>query len=262
MKNRKLEIQDFSFAYGKGKPNAASHVNLHVDEGEFVGILGPNGSGKSTILKNVYRALKPKDGQIFLDGKNLNKMSFKESARKMAVVSQENEVPFDFKVEEIVAMGRSCHHTLFELDNEHDRYMIHHALEHLGMENMAQNDYASLSGGEKQRVLFARALAQESDFLILDEPTNHLDISYQIQMFDLVKRLHVTVLSAIHDLNMAALYCDRIYVMKNGKVVLEGKPEDVLTPSNIRDIYGVESIVQKNPETGKLAISYIPEGIV
>ena len=185
-------------------------------------------------------------------------MAYKKSARKMAVVGQENDVPFDFMVEEIVAMGRSPHKKMFDIDNAHDKQIVHHALEHMGMEKMAKKNYLNLSGGEKQRVIIARAIAQESDFMILDEPTNHLDISYQMQIFDFIKRLNITVLSAIHDLNLAALYCDRIYVLKKGEIVLCGTPEEVFTPENIYDIYGIHSSVMKHPVTGKMSITYLP----
>ena len=126
------------------------------------------------------------------------------------------------------------------------------------MADMAKSSYVNLSGGEKQRVIIARAVAQESDFLILDEPTNHLDVSYQMQIFDFIKRLNVTVLSAIHDLNMAALYCDRIYVLKGGRILLKGTPEEILTPENIFDIFAVRSSVVKNSVTGKISITYLP----
>ena len=255
----RLQVKDLVYSYGDG--DALKGISLKVAKGEFVGLIGPNGSGKSTALKNIYRGLKPDSGSIILDGENVLNMSFKKSALKMAVVGQENEVPFDFKVEEIVAMGRTPHKKLFEIDNEHDKYIVHHALEHLGMENLAKKNYLHLSGGEKQRVLIARAIAQESDFYILDEPTNHLDISYQIQIFDFIKRLNVTVLSAIHDLNMAALYCDRIYVLKDGEIVLSGTPEEVLTEENIRDVYGVSSSVCINPITGKVSITFLPAGV-
>ncbi|MBO6153973.1 MAG: ABC transporter ATP-binding protein [Lachnospiraceae bacterium] len=255
----KLEVKNLCYSYGDG--DALKGIDLEVAEGEFVGLIGPNGSGKSTALKNIYRGLKPDSGSILLDGEDLLTMPFKKSALKMAVVGQENEVPFDFMVEEIVAMGRSPHKKLFEIDNEDDKYMVHHALEHLGMENMAKKNYLHLSGGEKQRVLIARAVAQESDFYILDEPTNHLDISYQMQIFDFIRRLNVTVLSAIHDLNMAALYCDRLYVLKNGEIVLSGTPEEVLTEENIMNVYGVRSSVTTNPITGKVSITFLPAGI-
>lgn len=255
----RLQVEGLTFSYGEKE--AAENVSLYVKEGEFVGLIGPNGSGKSTVLKNIYRGLIPDAGTITLDGEDLLTMPYKKSALKMAVVGQENDVPFDFLVEEIVAMGRSPHKKLFDVDNARDKEIVHHALEHLGMEKMAKRNYLHLSGGEKQRVIIARAVAQESDFFILDEPTNHLDISYQMQIFDFIKRLKVTVLSAIHDLNMAALYCDRIYVLKEGKVVLEGTPEDVLTPENIYQVYGVRSSVVKHPITGKLSITYLPAEI-
>ena len=179
----------------------------------------------------------------------------------MGVVGQENEVVFDFLVDEIVAMGRSPHKKLFEIDNAYDKYMVRHSLEHLGMEHMAKREYQSLSGGEKQRVIIARVIAQESEVLLLDELANHLDINYQLQVLDFLKRLKLTVLSTMHDLNMAALYCDRIYVLKEGKVVLNGAPEDVFTPENIFDVYGVNCDVIIHPATGKVSITYLPAGI-
>lgn len=252
----RLQIKNLTFSYGK--KTTVENINLEVDRGEFVGLIGPNGSGKSTVLKNVYRGLTPDSGKMILDGEDLLKMPYKKSAIKMAVVGQENEVPFDFSVEEIVAMGRSPHKKLFDFDNADDRKIVYHALEHLGMEDMAKRSYVNLSGGEKQRVIIARAVAQESDFLILDEPTNHLDISYQMQIFDFIKRLNVTVLSAIHDLNMAALYCDRVYALKKGKIIMQGTPEEIFTPDNIFDIFGVRSSVVKNSVTGKMSITYLP----
>lgn len=252
----RLQIKDLSYSYREKA--AVDGISLCVDTGEFVGLIGPNGSGKSTLLKNVYRALTPDKGTILLDGENLLSMPYRKSALKMAVVGQENEIPFDFTVEEIVAMGRSPHKKLFDIDTPRDKQIVHHALEHLGMERLAKRSYLRLSGGEKQRVLIARAIAQESNFFVLDEPTNHLDISYQMQIFDFIKRLKVTVLSAIHDLNMAALYCDRLYALKAGKVETEGTPETVLTPENIYQLYGVRSVVEKHPVTGKMSITFLP----
>ncbi|MBQ8662292.1 MAG: ABC transporter ATP-binding protein [Eubacterium sp.] len=252
----RLNIENVTYSYGK--KNDVDNVSLHVNIGEFVGIIGPNGSGKSTLLKNTYRALRPNQGQILLDGENLHGMSYKKSARKIAVVGQENDMAYDFSVEEIVAMGRSPHKGLFDFDNKHDKEIVSSALKQLGLDELADKNFLNLSGGEKQRTLIARALAQESDFFILDEPTNHLDISHQMQIFDFIKHLDVTVLSAIHDLNLAALYCDRIYVLKDGKVILEGAPEEVLTEENIYNIYGVRSCVAKHHVTGKTSITFLP----
>jgi len=255
----RLQIENLTFSYDDKE--AVDDVSLYVNSGEFVGLIGPNGSGKTTILKNLYRALKPDKGDLTLDGEDLISMSHKKAALKVGVVGQENDVTFDFLVEEIVAMGRSPHKKLFEIDNAHDKYMVRHSLEHLGMEHMAKRDFQSLSGGEKQRVIIARVIAQESEFLLLDELTNHLDINYQLQILDFVKRLGITVLSTMHDLNMAALYCDRIYVLKDGKVVLHGTPEEVFTPENINTVYGVNSDVTTHPITGKISITYLPAAI-
>ncbi len=251
-----LEVKNLAFSYD-GEESAIDNVSIEVNNGEFVGIIGPNGGGKSTLLKCIYRALKPQRGEVLLNGENLLKMSNRRQAQLMTVVGQENEMPFDFTVEEIVAMGRTPHKKLFSADTVQDKKMVHHALEHLGMENMADRSFQSLSGGEKQRALLARAVAQECDFFVLDEPTNHLDISYQLEIFDFVKRLNITVVSAIHDLNMAALYCDKLYVMKNGRIVLSGTPEEVLTEENIYNVYGVHSSVTKNGRTGKLSIAFM-----
>lgn len=255
----RMQINGLTYSYDDKE--AASDVTINVEKGEFVGIIGPNGSGKSTVLKNVYRAITPDSGTITLGDENLLKMKYKKSAQKLAVVGQENKIPFDFLVEEMVAMGRTPHKKLFDIDTDDDKYIIHHALEHVGMEKKAKRHYQNLSGGEKQRVLLARTIAQESDFFILDEPTNHLDINYQMQIFDFIKRLKVTVLSAIHDLNMAALYCDRIYAMKDGRIVYSGTPEEVLTEERIYDVFGVKSSVVKHPVTGKLSITFLPQWI-
>jgi iron complex transport system ATP-binding protein len=164
-------------------------------------------------------------------------------------------------VEEIVAMGRSPHKRLFEGDTKGDHDIVATALKQTGLEDKAKRKYSHLSGGEKQRVLIARVLAQQTDILLLDEPTNHLDINYQFQMFDLVKGLGVTVLSAIHDLNIAALYCDRIYVLKEGRLIKSGTPEEVLTPKLISEVYGIKTDVIIHPVTKKVSITFLPKSL-
>ena len=255
----KLEIEQLSFSYAERK--LIEDLRLHVNEGELVGLIGPNGSGKSTVLKNLYRALKPDSGVMMLDGEDLQKMTVKQSALKVGVIGQENAVPFDFTVEDIVAMGRSPHKRLFEGDTPSDKNIVREALGQVGMQDKAKRNFRNLSGGEKQRVLLARVLAQQTGLLLMDEPTNHLDIYYQLQMFDLIKRLGVTVLAAIHDLHMAALYCDRLYVLKEGRIYRSGTPEAVLTPETIRDVYGVRADVEIHPVTRKASITYLPENL-
>ena len=232
-------------------------VDLRAERGELVGVIGPNGSGKSTLLKCIYRVLKPTGGAVWLDGRDISDYSYKESARQVAVVAQHNYYNFDFSVRDVVMMGRSPHKRALERDNARDHQMVARALETVGMADFAQRSFATLSGGEQQRVILARALAQDTPCLILDEPTNHLDIKYQLQLMDIVKGLDRTVIAAIHDLNIAAMYCDRLYAVKEGRVVASGRPEEVLTPELIRAVYEVEAEVLRDGGGG-LRIFYHP----
>ena len=254
-----LQVKDLFFSYCDRI--ILKNVSLTIYKGEFIGIIGPNGSGKSTLLKNIYRALKPQKGTILLDGEDLYHIHAKKAARKMGVVGQENVVPFDFKVEEIVAMGRSPYKRLFSPDTPEDKKIVNQSLKQIGMEKMARRSYSQLSGGEKQRVIIARVLAQQPEILILDEPTNHLDVRHQLKIFDLIKKLDVTVIAAIHDLNIAALYCDKIYVLKNGEIYQSGPPEKVLTPQLIYEVYGIKADVAIHPKTKKATITYLPAGL-
>jgi len=256
---KKLSISGISYAYFED--DVISEIEMSVGQGEFVGIIGGNGSGKSTILKCIYGALRPKGGEILLDGKNLSKQSVKEIAKQVAVVGQENELTFDFSVKEMVAMGRHPHKKLFEPDTPEDKAIIAEALETVALTELQDRNFRNLSGGEKQRTLIARAIAQQADFLILDEPTNHLDICFQLQVFETVRKLGVTVLSAMHDLNLAALFCDRIYILKDKGVYISGTPTELLTSELIYDVFGVRADVQIHAETGRPSVTYIPKTI-
>lgn len=240
----KAEAEQIEVSYGARR--ILKEVSMEVGEREFVGIIGPNGSGKSTLLKCMYRVLKPQKGCIYLNGNEINSMSVRESAKNMAVVAQHNYYNFEFSVQEVVLMGRAPHKKALERDNARDYEIVEKALQTVGMSQFRQRSFSTLSGGEQQRVILARALAQQTPCLILDEPTNHLDITHQIQIMKLVKRLDVTVISAIHDLNIAAAFCDRLYVLKNGEMVGQGKPEEVLTQEFIREIYEVEAEITKD----------------
>lgn len=180
----------------------------------------------------------------------------------MAVVMQERTGEFDFSVFEIVLMGRNPHKKMFDRDTEQDFQLVQEALQRVHMESFAQRSFLTLSGGEKQRVLIARALVQQARFLVLDEPTNHLDIHYQLSILELVKHLGVTTIAALHDLNLAAYYCDRLYVLKQGGLVAAGTPAQVLQPDLIRTVYGVWSEVKLHPLTSKLTITFLPESSV
>lgn len=227
-----------------------------MHEGEFVGIIGPNGSGKSTLLKNVYKVLKPQEGKIMFMNRDLLTMSNREMAQQLAVVIQEQEASFDFTVEEVVMMGRHAKKKMMESENEADREIVHQTLRATGLYEIREQSFITLSGGEKQRAFIARALVQDTPCLILDEPTNHLDIKYQLELMDLVKNLGKTVVAVIHDLNIAAMYCDRLYALKDGKVVNAGIPAEVLTPEFIREVYEVEAEIVTDKKGQKRILYY------
>lgn len=231
-------------------------AHLDVSSGEMVGLVGPNGSGKSTLLRAIYRVLRPAAGWIALDNDNVWQLTSREAARRTAVVTQESASDFEFTVFEVVMMGRTPHKGLFDRDTVRDDDLCHEALERVGMWSYAGRIFATLSGGEKQRVLIARALAQQSQVLLLDEPTNHLDIRYQLEILGLVRELGITVLTALHDLNLAAAYCDRVAVMARGHIVAVGVPEDILTPARIGEVFGIAAVPVRHPTTGRLVLAF------
>lgn len=230
-------------------------IDFELRNKEFVGLVGPNGSGKSTFLKCLYRVQRPTSGKVYFNGQDLDELSYRETALQLAVVAQHNVCSFDFSVLEIVLMGRSPHKNVLERDNASDIHIAKQALATVGLEHLAERRFQTLSGGEQQRVVLARALTQQPECLVLDEPTNHLDIKYQLQVMDIVKRLELTVVAAIHDLNIAAMYCDRLLVLYEGAVVRMGTPAEVLTEDFIREIYGVQSTVSTCSD-GQIYIRY------
>ena len=248
-----IRTEDTTLSYGAAR--ILKGISLETHTGEFVGIIGPNGSGKSTLLKCIYRVLKPDGGCIWLGDQELHEMKIRNSARKVAVVAQHNYYNFEFSVREVVMMGRAPHKKMLEKDGAKDFEIVAQALKTVGMYEFADRNFSTLSGGEQQRVILARALAQQTPCLILDEPTNHLDITHQLQLMELVRGLNVTVLSAIHDLNIAAMYCDRLYILKDGEIVGSGTPEELLTPETIRRVYQVESEIVRD-RNGKMHILF------
>jgi iron complex transport system ATP-binding protein len=225
-------------------------IDLTVSDHEFAGLVGPNGSGKSTILKAIYRVHRPSAGQVLLDRTDLLSLRPKDAARRIAVVAQESTSEFDFTVREMVMIGRTPHKGSFDRDTATDHGLVDQAIERVGCEQLAYRRFNTLSGGEKQLILIARALAQEADHLILDEPTNHLDVHHQVEILELVAGLGVTVLAALHDLSLAALFCHNIHVLCAGQVVTSGPPGAVLTPETIRQAYGADVLVIEHPDTG------------
>ena len=250
-----MNIQTDAIQVSFGSKTILHDISLAIQDKEFVGIIGPNGSGKSTFLKCLYRVLQPSGGKIYFDGSELSSLSHRDTALKMAVVAQHSTVNFDFSVLEMVLMGRSPYKGLLDRDQLDDYEIARHALSEVGLSDFESRNFNTLSGGEQQRVILARALAQRTECLVLDEPTNHLDIKYQLELMTIVKRLDATVVSAIHDLNLAAIYCDRIIALKDGHIVCSGTPQDVLSSDTIRHIYGVSAMVQTLPD-GRLNIIY------
>ena len=234
-------------------------VDLAAAKGELVGLIGPNGSGKSTLLKCIYRVLAPSGGAVYLDGRPLSEYSVRQSAQALAVMAQHTAYNFEFTVRDIVLLGRAPRKRALERDTATDYAIVDEALRTVGLSELAARAFSTLSGGEQQRVILARALAQQTPLLILDEPTNHLDVRYQLELMDIVRGLGKTVLCAVHDLNIAAMYCDRLYALRQGRVVASGTPEQVITPEVIRAVYDVEARVIED-EDGTRHVLYRPGG--
>lgn len=232
------------------------NVTLKVPDKQTVGLIGANGSGKSTLLKSIYRSISPTRGTIFLDDLNVLKSPPREVAKHLGVVGQFNELNFDLTVEQMVLLGRTPHKKMMESDNLYDHQRVQEALLRTNLMNYKNRSFISLSGGEKQRVILARTIAQEPQVMILDEPTNHLDIRYQLEILTAVKDLNITTFVALHDLELTAAYCDYIYALKDGELIAQGKPEEVLTESLITDIFQVKCQIYENPITKKLGFHY------
>lgn len=233
-------------------------VSLHIQPGQIVGLVGPNGSGKSTLLRTVYRMLKPEAGYVRLGGDDVWKLSARESARRSGVVVQEAPSDFEFTVREVVQMGRTPHKDALSLDTQTDTALVHAALERVEMTGFDERLFSTLSGGEKQRVLIARVLAQQPKLLILDEPTNHLDVHHQLEILELVRSLGITTLITLHDLNLSATYCDYLYVIANGGIAAEGSPEATLTRALIQQVFRVDVIHTKHPSRDCLHLVFMP----
>ncbi len=230
-------------------------ISFEAEAGEFIGIIGPNGSGKTTLLRTIAKILMPRRGVIYVDGKNVAEMSVRELAKIIAVVPQNFQTNFDFKVEDVVLMGRTPHLGRFELESERDFEIALKAMRTVGCEYLIGRSVGELSGGELQKVIIARALAQEPKILLLDEPTAHLDINHQIEIMNLLRELAdsgVLVIAVIHDVNLALQFCSKLILMKDGKIVAIGKPEEVVEA--IRDVFDIDVIVRRNPITGKFYV--------
>jgi len=247
-----IRLESVAFRYPERE--IFSRLTLSLEEGEILGLIGPNSSGKTTLLKLMDGLLRPHQGMVSLEEKDLSKISRSQVARSIAVVPQTMEVPFSFMVGEIVLMGRGPYLGRFGWEQQKDLRIAREAMALTGVANLEERPFWELSEGEKQRVLIARALAQEAKVILLDEPTSHLDINHQIEINELIRQLNVeknlTVLNISHDLNLAAEYCHRIVLLHRGSIYAIGTPSEVMTEENIRRVYETTVAVEKNPLTG------------
>jgi len=247
----KLNINGISFNYDGVK--ALEGVTFNVDEGEVLGVIGPNGSGKSTLLRCINTALKPKRGTILLNGKNMLELERKEIAKNIGVVPQNSAIHFPFTVFDIVLMGRTPHLGRFDRETSKDLEIAKNSMRITNTQHIADRLIDEVSGGEKQRVIIARALTQEPKILLLDEPTLHLDIIHQLEILELVKKFarknKLIVILVSHDLNLATRYCDKLMLLNSGKIHTIGKSQDVITPDNIKEVYNIEIDINYNKRT-------------
>lgn len=251
----RLVVQDL--AWSVNTRLILDSVSFAVEPGEFVGLLGPNGCGKTTALRCVYRAMRPSRGQVLLNGRDLWEMSRQAVAQQVAVLTQDIGGEWEYTVEETVEMGRLPHKRLLEPTTLEDAEIVARALSDVDASHLAGRDLATLSGGERQRVLLARALVQRPGLLILDEPTNHLDLGFQLDLLSLVRRLGATKLAVLHDVNLAAAFCDRIVLLRDGRVAAYGPPKDVLTPDLLAQVYGIHATVTEDGD-GSVFVRYWP----
>lgn len=242
-----IDIINLNFSFNKP---VLHNISLQFRLGAFTGILGPNGAGKSTIVKILSRWFKPQSGTVHIMGKSLPQLTQRQLAKILAVVEQDALLNSDITVRELVALGRLPHQSFLDEENVEDIKAIDSAMEKTGVTAFASRSLSTLSGGEKQRARIAAALAQQTEILILDEPTSHLDIKHQLELLRLLKALAdegLTIITVLHDINLAALFCDDIVLLSSGNVVTTGAPQDVLTSEQIEAVYGCKVTVYPHP---------------
>jgi iron complex transport system ATP-binding protein len=256
-----IELKDVSLGYDHRA--VLNHVNLKAVSGEVLGLIGPNGSGKSTLIKGMTRLIDLFSGHISIDGRDIKGIKREELARLVATVPQNPVLPETFTAFEVVLMGRTPHLGLLRYEGRRDKAIAWQAMEATQTQLFAERRVGELSGGERQRLVIARALTQQPKAILLDEPTAHLDISHQVEILNLVKRLcleqSLTIVAAMHDLNLAAQYCDRLVMLNGGEIYTDGTPQDVLTAQNIKTVYGADVCVYPHP-VNKLPTTLITAG--
>ncbi len=253
-----LSAEEVSFRYAPDGPLVVNGVSVRLAAGALVGILGPNGSGKTTLLRLLSGTRRPSAGRVMLGDQPLDRRSRRDVARRIAVVPQETELAFEYSAIEIVLMGRHPHLGVFTVEGPEDMRIAREALAATGTADLAERPFHQLSGGEKQRIVIAAALAQSAALLLLDEPTASRDLGYQLEVSSLLLRLNrdhgVTMAISTHDLNLAASICRELILMRDGKVLASGPTDTVLTPENVRRLYDVEADVHVHSETGHMTV--------
>lgn len=242
-----MEVRNLSFSYGRNQ--VLKDTSFKIEEGKVTTIMGANGCGKSTLFYLMTKNLYPKRGKIFLHGKNIQNLSLKEFARKVSIVHQYHSSADDITVERLVSFGRTPHMKMMQNGSEEDQRLIRWAMEVTNVEKYRDREVSRLSGGQRQRVWIAMALAQNTKILFLDEPTTYLDIRYQIEILELIKKLNreygITMIMVLHDINQAIHFSDRIIGLKEGRVIADGEPEEMITSEQIQELYGISLGVAK-----------------
>jgi len=256
-----LSMRKVSFSYMNGF--ALQAIDLTIGSGEMVSLLGPNGCGKTTLLKLASGVLSPAQGEVLLEEVKLKKLSRKQVAQRIAVVPQHFHIPFAFTVTEVALLGRTPFVSGLSGESKEDRDVTASALELVGIDKLGKRYFNDLSGGEQQKVILAMALAQEPEVLLLDEPTAHLDINHQVEILELARALNrdqgVTIIAAMHDLNLASLFFDRLILLKEGAIFADGSPQEVLTERNIKDIFSASVRVSPHPVTSVPHVVVLPK---
>lgn len=250
-----IETRDLAFAYGTVP--VLDGVSFQARAGEFVALVGPNGSGKSTLLKLLLGLLPPSRGETKLAGVPLSELNRRTIARKAALVPQETDAGFSFSVREVVGMGRTPYLGRFRPESDEDLKAIAWALAQTETEALAERPFSELSGGERQRVMIARAVAQQTPVLLLDEPTANLDVEHQLETLQLVRGLAKEgrcAVAAIHDLSLAARFCDRLLFLAGGRIVADGPPEQVVTAENLQKYFRIQAKILRDEEIGALTV--------
>ncbi|WP_017612017.1 ABC transporter ATP-binding protein [Nocardiopsis salina] len=236
-------------------------VDVHVPTGSLTGLLGPNGSGKSTLLRGIARLGKLDGGVVHIGPDDVYRLPRRALARRLALVEQRSDTDIDLRVLDVVLLGRTPYRSVLQAESDTDMAIAMHQLERVDLAHLAHRRWRTLSGGEQQRVHLARAMAQEPSLLVLDEPTNHLDVGHALQLLAMVQHSGLTVLAALHDVNLAAAFCDRLVVLHEGRVAASGTPEQVLTAELMARVYGVEAEVALHPRTGRPHLWFHPPAV-